>query len=460
MSVLPVDTMRPTVAYQVLLLLGIVAAGTAFGGGKAVQLVEFDKETGRPQAREEALKELEQLPTNTPVRVISAIGDARVGKSTTLNNVISEWQGASITSTQVFKTSREFRACTKGIWMYIHLDEKTQRYYMFLDVEGNDLGSDQQTQVLSIITGLVSSEIMLFATNKISNHGLHFMYQMCRVRDEYFHGDGANTFGNLHCVIRGQLDSKESLQQYVRNFLMTEQGDSHDLDKERQQVYNHFADKTISGTQLPEINHDLLDSHVDWHNDIRYHQAIETLLVKLKKVPPKATMKGADMDGKLIADLIRSLVNTPHEKWASEYTRVEREFCRRVYVEEIDPLLEEAPKWTASELEVQAKKRVDRYKQACRLDEEVEHARQRLQQKVQSKAHEETERNKLAAAKEARDKAVKDATVAQEELEKEQQRHKETKEKLERNLEHQDGRDDDDGLFEAIGEMLDDIFDF
>ena len=58
---------------------------------KAVQLLQYNETVQTFLLNETALNLISNL--KQPIQVISAVGDARIGKSTSLNFVLSHWEG-------------------------------------------------------------------------------------------------------------------------------------------------------------------------------------------------------------------------------------------------------------------------------------------------------------------------------------------------------------------------------
>ena len=73
----------------------------------AQPLLTFNSETEIFELNKDLLLEIAEL--QQPIRVIAVIGDARIGKSTTLNLINHIWSGANQTYIEeVFKTATHF----------------------------------------------------------------------------------------------------------------------------------------------------------------------------------------------------------------------------------------------------------------------------------------------------------------------------------------------------------------
>ena len=142
---------------------------------------------------------LRSLPSyNGSFDVISLIGQARRGKSYTLNKIIQQMSGTSV---MPFETSDDYKPCTYGVWMYIlaqcsnnnnginmevgadgssknikHpwpcISQSNGKQYIFLDIEGSDTeGDDEALRYASIVT-LLSTQSYLFLHGRLYNHNI------------------------------------------------------------------------------------------------------------------------------------------------------------------------------------------------------------------------------------------------------------------------------------------------
>ena len=190
-----------------VLILSLTVSSTSTAE-KAQWLVQYDKEVKEFELNEDALSELSLL--RNPVKVVSAIGEARVGKSTTLNFVRHIWDCNSKREEEVeevFETGDTSKAVTRGIWMSVCEKENI----VLLDVEGTNLGNDAVTSQISVFTSLMSSGIVVFSPETIKNDILNFLYEVTRLSEYIFKGiDGkTNNLGHLHLAIRGALHASE-----------------------------------------------------------------------------------------------------------------------------------------------------------------------------------------------------------------------------------------------------------
>lgn len=105
---------------------------------------------------------LEEVITNNKnIKVISILGEARKGKSTLLNTIISSYTRSNQT---LFKTSRSLDHCTQGI-DYLHIPELN---IVFCDVQGLKVGNSANDPKLLLITYLMS-DIIIFSQQQMLN---------------------------------------------------------------------------------------------------------------------------------------------------------------------------------------------------------------------------------------------------------------------------------------------------
>ena len=124
-----------------------------------------------------------------PIRVIAAVGNARVGKSTTLNLISHIWNGKNETSAveEIFKTGHSHNAVTCNVWADIIKPKyETGGNIVLLDVEGTDLGDDLVTDRLSTFTAMMSSVLNVFALNIVGNSDIGFLDRIARLSDLVF----------------------------------------------------------------------------------------------------------------------------------------------------------------------------------------------------------------------------------------------------------------------------------
>ena len=101
------------VQLTVSLWLGVCPAESQ----KAFKVIDYDKETAKFTVNEEGVENIASLAA--PLYVISALGDARIGKSTAFNHVISKWTDGQQPRRyqEYFSTGEKALSCKKKILM-------------------------------------------------------------------------------------------------------------------------------------------------------------------------------------------------------------------------------------------------------------------------------------------------------------------------------------------------------
>lgn len=111
-----------------------------------------------------ALKEMSEL--KSPIQVISAVGNARVGKSTMLNlmsHILDERNADSDSVQDIFETGDSVEAVTRNVWLH-KIPKRGGGSILFADVEGTNLGNDKVTAHFSMFTAMMSSRLILFTS--------------------------------------------------------------------------------------------------------------------------------------------------------------------------------------------------------------------------------------------------------------------------------------------------------
>lgn len=184
--------MNFTVIYTLLMLFAWYSEGKP-----AQPLLTFNSETEIFELNKDLLLEIAEL--QQPIRVIAVIGDARIGKSTTLNLINHIWSGANQTYIEeVFKTGDTLLPVTRDVWAQVIQPRDEQGgNVVLLDVEGTNLGDDALTTHLSMFTALISSGLNLFVREMVHNNNLHFLFHMSRLSDLVFPNISLENFPKL-----------------------------------------------------------------------------------------------------------------------------------------------------------------------------------------------------------------------------------------------------------------------
>ena len=120
-----------------LVVLGAIFAGnfTPAVATKANVLLEMDDGKSTFKLNASVLQEISEL--QRPIRVIAAVGNARVGKSTMLNVVSHMWgnMGEAESVEETFKTGDSVEAVTRNVWAHIIQPRNGEGNILFIDVE-------------------------------------------------------------------------------------------------------------------------------------------------------------------------------------------------------------------------------------------------------------------------------------------------------------------------------------
>ena len=358
-----------------------------------VQLLMFhgDKIVINP----EAVEHLTQV--QPPIRVISAIGLVKSGKSTTLNKIIDEWNGVFEDTTDTFLTSNKMESSTRGLWIHILSNGITAGSTIFIDAEGTGLGDDIKTTTLSIITGLMSSETLLLVKDLLTNQHIDFLYRVCHRANLTF-GDYRN-LGDLHVVVRGQLRPTSDSNEYGYTFLTQDSGGPNlpMVDHKRKVIKRCFP--VIHSSQIPDIENTGFQESKVLKNEESYRLAIIELVHHLKVTKPKRTKTGGRMDGIMLSDLLYNLVEKPSDKWEDSFRCLEMQLCQRHFEKLIEPYLKSSDKLSIKIWKKELDVALDRYMEWCSLPDEIRKAQRQIEQQVWQRERVETSIKKYGIAK-------------------------------------------------------------
>ena len=329
-------------------------------------LLRYEPKNSSFELNEDGLDSLSKL--KAPLKIIAAIGDARIGKSTTLNFVLHAWKSHTRQETyniveEVFKTGDEHEPVTHGIWMSIWREE--EQSIVLLDVEGIDLSDDAVTFHLSLFTALMSSGFGVFCQETVRNHVVEFLYTLPRLSKNVFKGvEHGKNFGKLHVVVRGalKLPSGKSLEQVVKDKIYGSKGDG----EMRTLIAKYFPAYETGVSELPfRENPDI--------KDLKYWQSIKKLSGRFKSLPDKTTVEGARIDGAVMTKVARILAERmTNNVWmdiGNIYSTIEKLACDSSYHTHIEPVLREAT--SAKDIEDRFYSIMENYKQDCKLKEHV-----------------------------------------------------------------------------------------
>ena len=175
-------------------------------GSEAKILLESVDNNTIYKLNQDILDKISQL--RGPIRVIAAVGNARVGKSTSLNFISHIWNGRNENSAveEIFKTGDSLEPVTHNVWAHIINAKNENGNIVLLDVEGTDLGDDRVTDRLSMFTAMMSSALNVFVLNIVGNGDTGFLYRIARLSNLVFEDKNIQSnFPRLRVVLRTSL---------------------------------------------------------------------------------------------------------------------------------------------------------------------------------------------------------------------------------------------------------------
>ncbi|XP_022795966.1 guanylate-binding protein 1-like [Stylophora pistillata] len=360
-----------------LLVYNISIAVCMDSSFKAKPLLMYDYQSEMLILNDSAVGEIEAL--RGPLRIISVIGDAYVGKSTTLNMIRHYLDGSKTADVQsVFKTCEKSIPCTSGVWMSVLPDVKNRGGNIILiDTEGTNFKDNEITDSFHIFSFLISSGLALFARERISSYNIKFLYRVSRLTEQFWEDDvhDVNSYPGLLVILRDALSPSpgNTLLSEIQNMIVN---DRSNIGKS---IGRFFPRDRIKVRNIPHVEDSkrLRDSQDD-----TYETIASSLAADFKRFPSKKNVRGGVIDGKMMADLIRKLhVTISRNPWSgvsNTYTALETYMCNRGFREVIEPLL-------AKEVdEIQRSKHhaMEQFIQKCFLAEEIDHTRGQIAEAV------------------------------------------------------------------------------
>lgn len=406
---------------------------TIFKPQKARQLLDYNFNTTQFVLDSRSLVEISKL--RGPIIVVSAVGDARIGKSTTLNLIRHFWNQNSLqVFDETFVTGDTKVPVTHGVWLSI-IPAKTpdESNVILLDVEGLNLGDDAVTTHLSMFTTLVSSAVHMFARDVVQNHVLDFLYFISRLTETIFPDERFDNFPHLGIIVRGALKTPPgyTLDEHIHDFILSLDNNDR-MQEERKTIRKYFSRDKISANEIPYVQDITIFKDMRKFRNTDFHKVILSLVEQFKKSPQKKSLKGDRlMDGESLAGFVKELFhamnNNAWMEFNDAYLMLERQICADAYDKIIRPVLDKPASETGAELEnIMAE-----FKSKCALPEEVETAKREL----------------LAAKQRAAEiKEIKERAAEQEKLRKDI----ETKMKVDHDKWQNDLKDKDEKLSEEV----------
>ena len=352
-------------------------------GSEAKILLESVDNNTIYKLNEDILGKISEL--QRPIRVIAAVGNARVGKSTTLNLISHIWNGNSETSAfeEIFKTGHSHDAVTRNVWAHI-IKSQHGGNIVLLDVEGTDLGDDMVTDRLSTFTAMLSSALNVFALNVVGNSDIGFLYRIARLCDLVFKDKYVlPNFPKLRIVLRSELDPPNDDK--IRDEIFKR-------GREKAQIIQkYFPRSTIEVTHIPTVNGNrpLEDqkklSKSDWG-------VFQNLTKDLQNSPEKRSFEGSPIDGTSFKQLAEDVVEAMNsdDSWrdfGDVYATLERDICRRAYEKHIRPVVRQSSKAMGDKM-IDA---LDKFKKECVLEDEITKTKEELKVTYQEKRDQEKE---------------------------------------------------------------------
>ena len=336
----------------------------------------------------DVLEEISQM--ERPIRVIAAVGNARVGKSTFLNvfSSIFSLERKSNAIEEVFKSGASLNPVTRGVWAHIIRHPDKNGSILLLDVEGTDLGNDSVTDRLSMFTAMLSSGLNIFALQVVKNGDINFLYRIVRLSELVFEGkEIPNNFPKLRIVLRTNLNvpDDDSLEDYIRQTIFHPDGQS--MGKEKI-IKKYFPEDRISVSHIPSVDNSELFRDMKRLQESSAWESFEKLVQKMKDSPVKYSSGGPPIDGEALRVLTTKLVeamNSPNDFWkdfGDVYAVVETYICTRRYEEYIKPVLLQQ---TSREMEDNMFKALRKFEQECNLQSEITKAEEELMGTLEEK---------------------------------------------------------------------------
>ena len=343
----------------------------ATGSQAEILLESVDNKTVY-KLNKDILEKISQL--EGPIRVIAAVGNARVGKSTTLNLISHIWNGKNENSAveEIFQTGDSYDAVTRNVWAHIIKLKDEKGNIVLLDVEGTDLGDDRVTDRLSMFTAMMSSALNVFALNIVGNSDIGFLYRIARLCDLMFKDKNIlPNFPKLRVVIRTQLVPPSNDK--IRDEILKRGSE------QAQVIQKYFPRSTIEVSHIPTLIDLKKLSKSDWG-------AFQNLTSNLQNYPEKRSFEGNLIDGATLKQLAEKIVEAMNsddlwKDFGDVYVSLERNICRRSYEKHITPVLRQ----TSKEIGDNMIRALDKFREDCVQEHEITIAKKVLRDTLNEK---------------------------------------------------------------------------
>lgn len=369
---------------------------------------------------EDIVDEISRL--QQPIRVIAVLGDARIGKSTTLNMVSHIWSGESKKEVEeIFETGDTMESVTHDVWAYIFRPRQgtveSGESVILLDVAGTNLGDDTLTTHLSMFTALISSSLNIFVHETFQNNNLHFLYHLSRLSSVVFPNITLNNFPKLRVVVRNPLQAPEdrSVEEYVR-WSVADPEFKESMRKERKAVSKYFPPHQIDVTPISFVDRKLFSNFEELRNS-EYWNEMKKLVRKFQEVQMKRTFEGSPIDGNALAELAVRIVramnaNSWHE-FGNVYDALEKDICKRNHEKLIKPLF---AAHKSEEMRGNMSEALRKFTEACVLKSEIVAANEELRKFVETMQEKEELEEKARKAENDRKESERERKKEQEEF--------------------------------------------
>ena len=352
---------------------------SAATGSQAEILLESVDNKTVYKLHKDILEKISQL--EGPIRVIAAVGNARVGKSTTLNLISHIWNGKNENSAveEIFQTGDSYDAVTRNVWAHIIKAKNEKGNIILLDVEGTNLGDDRVTDRLSMFTAMMSSALNVYALNIVGNSDIGFLHRIARLCDLIFKDKNIlPNFPKLQVVIRTQLvrPSNDKIRDEILN------GGN---EQTQVSIQKYFPRSTIEVSHIPTLTDLKKLSKSDWG-------AFQNLISNLQNYPEKRSFEGSIIDGATLKQLAEMIVEAMNyddlwKDFGNVYDSLERDICRRSYKKHITPVLRQ----TSKEIAHNMMDALDKFRKDCVQEHEITNAKKVLTDTLDEKREREHE---------------------------------------------------------------------
>lgn len=393
----------------IFLLATIFAASftsTVAQGRKAKVLLKV-RDDKTYELVEDVLKEISHL--HRPIRVLAAVGNARVGKSSMLNLINHVWDGRKKGNSveEIFKTGDSFKQVTRNVWSHTIIPrDENGGSIVLLDVEGFNLGNDTVTKHLSMFTAMMSSCLNLFANDYLGNKDKEFLYEISRSSDLVFpNKTNLRNFPKLHIVVRGNLKSPDDIESYVRDELFSGPDQNDDVTQSMADIIEkYFPRDSIVVSQIPTVNDPKMFKDLTKLGKSSHWESFNNLINKSVKKCPEKTIRGSEVDGqalvKLAEEVVKSMNENSWKDFGDVFVSIEKDICKRSYEKHIKPVLQLDSRRIVDEMV----KAVEVFNKECLVKSEVERAITELKSTIDVKRRREEEKRKRDEAEERKRK--------------------------------------------------------